>query len=127
MLEVLNNRAGLLSKCSSAVYSTILDNAPRCHFPLTPQGNYTDAEPLYARAIKIWEKVHGLEHPLVATGLNNRALLLKTQGKDDDADPLYVRAIAIRETVLGPEHPDVAQSLNNRALLLSAQVRVVEI
>lgn len=50
------------------------------HFPnITFQGKYAEAELLYEKAIKIWEKVHGHDHPKVAAGLNNRAELLRVQ------------------------------------------------
>jgi tetratricopeptide (TPR) repeat protein len=39
------------------------------------QGNYGDAEPLYQRALRIWETALGPDHPLVATSLNNLAVL----------------------------------------------------
>ena len=45
--------------------------------PTYIQGKYAEAEPLYARAIEIWEKALGPEHPNVATVLNNRAGLLR--------------------------------------------------
>ena len=43
------------------------------------QGKHVEAEPLYREAITIWKKVHGEEHPQVATGLNNLAELLRAQ------------------------------------------------
>ena len=39
-------------------------------------GQYTKAEPLCIRALAIWEKKLGAEHPRVATSLNNLATLL---------------------------------------------------
>eukprot|EP00633_Aureoumbra_lagunensis_P002866 CAMPEP_0197302774 /NCGR_PEP_ID=MMETSP0890-20130614/51260_1 /TAXON_ID=44058 ORGANISM="Aureoumbra lagunensis, Strain CCMP1510" /NCGR_SAMPLE_ID=MMETSP0890 /ASSEMBLY_ACC=CAM_ASM_000533 /LENGTH=633 /DNA_ID=CAMNT_0042782465 /DNA_START=287 /DNA_END=2188 /DNA_ORIENTATION=+ len=111
---------------------------------LEKQGEYDEAKPLYERAIEIWEKVHGPNHPEVATGLNNLALeigektlgpnhpdvafslnnlaeLLKNQGKYDEAKPLYERSIKVREQKLGPNHPDVATPLSNLAELLKDQ------
>jgi len=49
------------------------------HFSVISQGKHAEAEPLFQRAIEIWEKVHGLEHPLVAKGLSNWAGVLKEQ------------------------------------------------
>ncbi len=37
------------------------------------QGKYAEAEPLYQRALAIWEKALGPEHPNVATSVNNLA------------------------------------------------------
>ena len=43
------------------------------------QGKYTEAEPIYERALAIREKVLGSEHPDVAATLNDRAGLLTSQ------------------------------------------------
>ena len=43
------------------------------------QGKYDESEPLYRESLAIWKKVHGNDHPLVATGLNNLAELLRVQ------------------------------------------------
>jgi tetratricopeptide (TPR) repeat protein len=85
------------------------------------QGAYTKAEPLYVRALDIREKALGPNHPLVATSLNNLALLYKAQGAYAKAEPLYTRALAIAEKALGPNHPLVATSLNNLAGLYTDQ------
>ncbi len=82
---------------------------------------YADAEPLYQRALLIWEQVLGPQHPNTATSLNNLALLYDNQGKYEQAEPLYQRALLIREQVLGPQHPNTATSLNNLALLYDNQ------
>ena len=67
------------------------------------QGRYAEAEPLYERALAIWEKALGPEHPDVATSLNNLAELYRDQGRYAEAEPLYERALAIREKALGPD------------------------
>jgi tetratricopeptide (TPR) repeat protein len=74
------------------------------------RGQYAKAEPLYQRALSIWEKALGREHPDVANSLHNLALLYKTQGQYAKAERLYERALAIREKALGPEHPGVAKA-----------------
>eukprot|EP00240_Pyramimonas_obovata_P003175 CAMPEP_0118924400 /NCGR_PEP_ID=MMETSP1169-20130426/2554_1 /TAXON_ID=36882 /ORGANISM="Pyramimonas obovata, Strain CCMP722" /LENGTH=636 /DNA_ID=CAMNT_0006865509 /DNA_START=385 /DNA_END=2295 /DNA_ORIENTATION=- len=76
-------------------------------------GEYDEALPLYERSLAIREKVHGADHPEVATGLNNLAVLYKRMGKYDEALPLYQRSLAIREKVYEADHPAVATSLNN--------------
>jgi len=58
--------------------------------------------------LTICEKALGLDHPHVATSLNNLAELYRTQGKNEEALPLLQRSLAIREKTLGPDHPDVA-------------------
>jgi tetratricopeptide (TPR) repeat protein len=92
-------------------------------FYLCERGRYTDAKPLYERALAIREKALDPEHPDVATSLNNLAGLYYNQGQYAKAEPLYQRALAIREKALGPEHPDVATSLNDLAGLYEARVQ----
>ena len=82
------------------------------------QGKYARAEPLFKRALAIYENALGPEHPIVATDLNNLAALYQTQGKYADAEPFHKRALAIWEKALGPDHPYVAQSLEIYAVLL---------
>src|SRR5947209_2003532 len=108
------------------------------------QGKYAEAEPLFRRALAIWEKVRGsgkyaeaeplyhgalavreralgAGHLDVANLLNNLAQLCAAQGRYADAEPLYQRSLAIREKTLGSEHSFVADSLNNLAGLYKAQ------
>ena len=80
-------------------------------------GDYQGALPYSQRALAIFEKVLGPEHPNTALSLNNLGLLLRAMGQLAAARPYYERALAIREKVLGPEHPDTALSLNNLAIL----------
>ena len=56
------------------------------------QGKYAEAEPLYKRSLKIWEKALGPEHPDVATSLSNLAELYRQIGKEDEAEILETRA-----------------------------------
>ena len=43
---------------------------------MAAQGKYEEAQPYFERAVAIWEKSLGPEHPQVATGLNNLGVLL---------------------------------------------------
>jgi tetratricopeptide (TPR) repeat protein len=78
---------------------------------------YARAQPLYQRALTIYEQQLGSSHPHTASNLNNLAALYDAQGKYGEAELLYKRALAIREQALGTEHPDTAQSLNDLAWL----------
>ena len=106
-------------RCSSARWRS----TRRCSAPSIPirrrastisptcfrlQGELAAARPLFERALAIYEKVLGPEHPYTAASLNNLASLLQAQGDLAAARPLFERALAIREKVLGPEHPDTA-------------------
>jgi tetratricopeptide (TPR) repeat protein len=88
---------------------------------LTVRAQYEQAEPLYQRALTIWERVLGPEHPNTAASLFSLASLYDDQSKYEQAELLYLRAHAIWERVLGPEHPNTAASLNNLAELYRKQ------
>jgi CHAT domain-containing protein/tetratricopeptide (TPR) repeat protein len=91
-----------------------------------PQAHYAEAEPLFKRALAIWEKALGPEHTRVGIALNNLAEICLAQGRDDEAEPLFNRSLAIREKALGPEHPDVAIALNNLATFYLSEGRYAE-
>ncbi len=61
------------------------------------RGKYDQAEPLYQRALAIWEKTLGPEHLDFATALENYAELLHKIGRDDEAEEIEARVKAIRE------------------------------
>jgi tetratricopeptide (TPR) repeat protein len=88
---------------------------------LSERARYSEAEPLWKRALEISEQQSGLLHPDTATSLNNLAELYRQQGKYEQAEPLYQRALHIWEQALGPEHPDVACSLYGLANLYRKQ------
>ena len=79
--------------------------------------------PLFQRALAIYRKAGGPEHPAVATVLNNLGQVYRDLNRDADAEAPIKRSLAIREKVLGPDHPDVARSLNNLAGLYEHQQR----
>ena len=60
------------------------------------QGKYAEAEPLFKRSLKIWEKALGKDHPEVASVLDNMAELCRQAGEEDEADKLEARAKKIR-------------------------------
>ena len=60
------------------------------------QGKYAEAEPLVKRALAIYEKALGPEHPDVARSLENYAALLRETARADEAERMEARAKAIR-------------------------------
>ena len=97
-------------------YGTLLQSLAR----------YSEAEPLYRRALAIEGARCGSDHPTVATRLNNLAALLRATNRLAEAEPLYRRALAIDEANFGPDNPLVANRLNNLAALLRATNRLAE-
>jgi tetratricopeptide (TPR) repeat protein/transcriptional regulator with XRE-family HTH domain len=93
---------------------------------LRERAMYARAEPLYQRALHIQEHLLEAEHPLIASLLNDLAVLYYQQGRYAEAEPLYEQALHIREQRLEPEHPDTAQSLNDLGLLYYNQGKYAE-
>ena len=93
---------------------------------LDSRARYAEAEPLYQRALAIFEKTKGPDHPETATSLNNLAWLYYDQGRYEEAEPLQQRALAIKEKTLGPDHSSTATSLNNLAGIYYSQHRYAE-
>ena len=78
---------------------------------LTAQNKIDEAEPLFRRALEIWETQLGENHPHVASGLFNIASLLKKQNKLDEAREIRDSALPLARRVLGPRH-QVTQNLS---------------
>ncbi len=57
---------------------------------------YPEAEPHYKRALAIFEKALGPEHPDVGRSLNNLAELLRETGRGAEANKMETRAKEIR-------------------------------
>jgi CHAT domain-containing protein len=68
-------------------------------------GRPADAEPLFKRALAIWEKALGPDHPTVALSLNILAELYNDQGRYADALPLVYTTIANKTAVTGAALP----------------------
>ncbi|HMZ82519.1 MAG TPA: tetratricopeptide repeat protein, partial [Acidobacteriota bacterium] len=85
------------------------------------QGDYAKAEPLSQRALAIYEKAYGPDHPTVALLLDSLSSLYSTKGDYSRAKSLYERALAIKEKAIGPDHPDVIHTLRNLAVVLMNQ------
>ena len=77
------------------------------------QGDYANALGYHLKALAIWEKVVGTEHPSVATSYNNIGLVYLNHGNFAKALECYRKALSIQERIFGVEHPDVATSYSN--------------
>ncbi|BAZ48381.1 NB-ARC domain-containing protein [Nostoc sp. NIES-4103] len=85
------------------------------------QGLYDKAAPWFEQCLEVTKKRLGLEHPFVATSLNNLGVLYYSQGKYSQTEPLYLQALEMKQRLLGIEHPFFAESLNNLAYLYYSQ------
>src|SRR6184192_2205977 len=84
---------------------------------LRKSGRQKAAEPCYVRALEIYEKQLGPEHPDVASVLNNLAVFYTNERRYTEAEKTHLRALAIREKHHPPTHPDIAQSKCNLAVV----------
>lgn len=89
-------------------------------------GKYDQAEPLFKRALEIWEKALAPYHQEAATTLNTLGELYFAQGRYAEAEGAYKRSVAILEKGLGPDHPALSTTLSNLAVLYRTQGRYVE-
>jgi tetratricopeptide (TPR) repeat protein len=90
------------------------------------QGEFSQAEPYYWRAITIDEQALGPDHVNLARDLNNLALLYRAQGRYADAEPLCQRALEIKDKLVGPEHPSMMTVVGNLLAVYLAQGKYVE-
>ena len=80
-------------------------------------GEARQAVSFYERALAIYEQVYHetLNHPDIASTLNNLGAAWRALGDERQAVSFYERALAIYEQVYQetPNHPDIASTLNN--------------
>ncbi len=81
------------------------------------KARFGEAEPLFRRALEIYEASRGPDDPNAASVLCNLANLLSETNRFDEAEPLFRRALVIDEASYGTDHPEVARDLNNLAAL----------
>ncbi len=68
----------------------------------------------------------GAMHPVHATTLYSRAIVLRHAGRLEDAEAEHRRALEIRRQVFSPEHPRVLDSMATLSVALGAQRRYEE-
>lgn len=90
------------------------------------QGNYSQAETFYRKALGMREKALGLKHPDVAATLTGLAVSYSYQGRYTEATPLVKRALEINEKTFGPDHPTVLKLSQDYSNLLRKVGRTKE-
>ena len=82
---------------------------------LHKRGRFSDAEPLYRRALAVTEKTWGPDHPETASTMGMLAKLLQAMGNFSGAQLLMTRAFNVAAKTLGENHPttvDMKSTLN---------------
>jgi tetratricopeptide (TPR) repeat protein len=80
---------------------------------LEENGDYDQADGLYAESIGMYRRLYGDKHNKIADGLNNLAGVLQEKGDLANSESTFRQALAMERDMLGELHPDVARTLNN--------------
>ena len=80
-----------------------------------------EAEAIYMRALKGYEKAWGAEHTSTLNTVNNLGVLYSNQGKMAEAEAMYVRALEGFKKIFDADHPRVLLVKSNLSLLTSAR------
>jgi eukaryotic-like serine/threonine-protein kinase len=89
-------------------------------------GLYSQAGPLFARALEIRRRVLGPEHPDTLKSMNDVGTILEEQGRYAEAEKLHRQLLEIRRRALGPDHADTLISMNSLANSLGEQGRYAD-
>ncbi|MCJ1360228.1 MAG: hypothetical protein MMC33_010231 [Icmadophila ericetorum] len=90
------------------------------------QGQLNEAEEMYQRALKRYEKVWGPEHTSTLSTINNLGLLYSDQSKLKEAEEMCQRALKGKEEAWGPEHTSTLDTVNNLGNLYKNQGKLKE-
>ncbi|KAL5331173.1 hypothetical protein ACEPPN_000702 [Leptodophora sp. 'Broadleaf-Isolate-01'] len=90
------------------------------------QSKLVEAEVMYQRALRGYEKAWGPEHTSTLDTVNNLGLLYTDQGKLVEAEVMYQRALQGYERAWGPEHTSTLNTVSNLGLLYADQGKLVE-
>jgi tetratricopeptide (TPR) repeat protein len=85
------------------------------------RAQYSRAEQLLRRALRLGERMYGQGHHKIATYAGNLSTVLKEQGNLDQALALALRALHIDEQVFGEAHVSVAVRCGTLGQILQAQ------
>ncbi|KAH8645433.1 hypothetical protein BX600DRAFT_490824 [Xylariales sp. PMI_506] len=90
------------------------------------QNKLQEAEEMYLRALRGYEKVWGPDHTSTLNTVNNLGDLYRHQGKLQEAEELYLRAFRGKEKAYGPDHTSTLDTVNNLGILYTYQSKLQE-
>ncbi|MEM9453713.1 MAG: serine/threonine-protein kinase [Myxococcota bacterium] len=88
---------------------------------LLSRKDHQSAQHHFERALAIYEKAVGPDHPHVAASLNSLGAVFNSMGDYENAQHHFERALAIWEKARGPDHPHVAYSLIGLGAVFSSK------
>ncbi|KAI4227193.1 MAG: hypothetical protein L6R40_008222 [Gallowayella cf. fulva] len=89
-------------------------------------GRLKEAEAMYMRALKGYEKAWGAEHTSTLDTVNDLGSLYKNQGKMAEAEAMFMRALNGKEKAWGAEHTSTLDTVNNLAGLYKNQGKMAD-
>ncbi len=110
-------KANELLKKDSAISITYAENNNAIGDLYVTTGQYGKAEPFYANALELREKMQGKQNLDYALSSHNLGRLYRMLGKYEKAETLLIEAKQIRERLLGTQNADYANSCNNLGIL----------
>ncbi|KAK9604817.1 hypothetical protein V6Z93_002768 [Aspergillus fumigatus] len=90
------------------------------------QGKPEEAEKMYERALRGYEKALGRGHISTLDTVNNLGILYRHLARLKEAEEMYQRALTGYKKILGPEHTSTLNTVNNLGNLYNLQGRVGE-
>jgi tetratricopeptide (TPR) repeat protein len=97
---------------NAALYSSLLSQT------LISEGKLDEADTLIRRALELYQKRLGPDHPRFGGALKVQASIEALRGRDREAEDHYRQALAIDEKAIGQQSPAVAGDLINLVPLL---------
>jgi tetratricopeptide (TPR) repeat protein len=98
----------------------------RLGYLFADQGKLEEAEKMYERALRGYEKAWGPDHTSTLDTVNNLGNLYKNQGKLEEAEKMYERALRGKEKAWGPDHTSTLNTVNNLGNLYADQGKLEE-
>ena len=86
----------------------------------------TEAEEMYMRALREYEKAWGAEHTSILSIVGSLGILYAVQGKMVEAEDMSMRALRGFEKARGAEHTSTLNAVTNLGLLYAEQGKMAE-
>ncbi len=84
-------------------------------------GQYPEAAKQLERAVELYRRNLGTNHPRTLSTTNQLGDVYRLQGKYAEAEALCCRVLEISRRVLGPEHPDTLSAMHGVAAIYDLQ------
>jgi len=98
----------------------------RTGYYLSESGHYSEAEPFYQKALSLYKRLLGEDHPDLVEYINNLVELYDAKGRFKDAEDFAQESLRILDKTDNSSVLQLATSLHNLALVYESQGRYSE-